>query len=109
MEKRVFMLTEYITTRLFVRIREAFKNEFPDSREPPDSIISQWFWKFLNTGSVLDHLRARVHTTQTTTNCNHVSDSVDDAPCLSTRSRAESPNLSQTTAQSLLKELKLCP
>ncbi len=94
MEERVFMLTKYITTHLFVRIREAFKNEFPDPLEPPDHTISQLFQKFLNTGSVLDHPRARIRTVQTTTYRNRISDSTDDAPHLSMRRRAQSLHLS---------------
>ncbi len=109
MEELVFMLTKYITTCSFICVREAFKNEFLDSGESPDSTISQLFQKFLNIGSILDHPRARVHTIRTTTNCNHVSNSVDDTPYLSTRRHAQSLNLSQTTIQCLLKELKMYP
>ncbi len=47
MEEQVFMLTEYITTHLFVHIREASKNKFPDSGEPPDSTILRVFRNFL--------------------------------------------------------------
>ncbi len=91
----------------FVRIYEAFKNEFPDSGEPSNSTISWLFQKFLNTGSVLDHLRVHVCTTRTTNNCNCISDSIDDASCLSIRRCEQSLNLSQITIQHSLKEIKL--
>ncbi len=106
MEERVFVLTEYITLRSFVPICEAFKNEFPDSEEPPSSTIPWLFQKLLNTGSVFDHPRARIHTAWMTANRNHISDSVDDAPRLSTRRRAQSLNLSQVTIQHLLERIK---
>ncbi len=109
MEERVFMLIEYISMRSFVRIRKAFKNEFPDSGEPPGSTISRLFKKLLNTGSVLDHPRECVRTTRITTNHNHVNDSVNDTPGLSMKRRAQSLNLSWMTVQRLLKELKLYP
>ncbi len=54
MEERVFTLTEYITTCSFVHVCEAFKNEFPDSREPSYSTILRLFQKFFNTDSVRD-------------------------------------------------------
>ncbi len=93
MEEWVFMLTKYISMHSFASVHEAFKNEFPESGEPPDSTISRMFQKFLNTGNVLAHPRACVCTTQMTTNPNHISDSVDDAPRLSTRRCAVSKSL----------------
>ncbi len=103
------MLIEYISTHSFVRVREAFKNGFPDSEEPPYCTILRFFQKFVNTGSVLDHPRERIRTAWTTTNYNRISDSIDDAVHLSMRRCAQSLNLSQTTVQRLLKELKVYP
>ncbi len=97
-----------LTTRSFVPTARLLRMNF-QTGESPNSIISWLFQKFLNTGSVLDHPIVRNCTAQTTTNCNCFSDSVDDAPCLSTRRHPQSLNLSQITIQCLLKELKLSP
>ncbi len=56
-----------------------------------------------------DHLRVYVCTARTTTNRYSVSNSINDAPRLSTRRCVQSLNLSQMTIQRLLKELKLYP
>ncbi len=96
MKERVFMLTKYITTCLFVRVREAFKNKFLDSREPHNHNSSQLFQEFLNTGSVLDHPRVHIRIARTTTNCNRVSNRVDNAHRLSTRRRTQSLKASCT-------------
>ncbi len=92
----------------FVRICEAFKIEFLDFGKPPNSTISRLFQKCLNTGTVFDNPRARVRTVRTTINCNCVSYSIDDAPCLSTRRHAVSKSLSDDRS-TLVERIKAVP
>ncbi len=77
-----FMLTEYLNSRSYERVRTVFSNEYLNSPLLPKSTISRGAQKFLITGSVLDKPKEHVCTVRTLANAQHVQDSVLNNPHL---------------------------
>ncbi len=106
-DERVFMLREYLNSWLYERVCTVFSNEYPNLPLPLKSTILWLVQKFLTTGSVLNKLKVRVCTVRTSANAQHVRDSVANNSCLSTRRHSHALNISRTSMQHILRQLKM--
>ncbi len=103
------MLTEYLNSWSYERVRTSFSNEYPKSTLPLKNTISLLAQKFLTTGSVLDKPKDPVHTVRTSANAQRIRDSVAHNPCLSMRRHSHCLNISHTSTQHILHQLKIHP
>ena len=110
-EQRIFLLKHWwMSGKTLYAVNTAFKHEFPDDAMPVRQTIYRSSNKFDETGSVDDSPRSgRRKSVTTEDNTNLVSENFRRNPHASQRRAARELNISRSSLQRIMKELKLKP
>lgn len=110
-EQRIFLLKHWwMSGKSLHAVNTAFKHEFPDDAVPARQTIYRLSSKFEETGSVDDSPRSgRPQSVTTDDNTDLVSENFRRNPHASQRRAARELNISRSSLQRIMKELKLKP